>query len=74
MLLTDVVMPQMQGRELADKIHVLQPAARVLYMSGYTQGLLGSQGVLEPGTHLIEKPFSETSLLAEIHEILSAHD
>ena len=73
-LLTDVVMPQMQGRELADKIRILQPAAQVLYMSGYTEGLLGSQGVLEPGTHLIEKPFSETSLLTEIHEILSAHD
>ena len=73
-LLTDVVMPQMQGKELADKVRVLQPAARVLYMSGYTQGLLGSQGVLEPGSHLIEKPFSETSLLSEMHAILSTHD
>ena len=73
-LLTDVIMPQMQGKELADKVRILQPGARVLYMSGYTQGLLGSQGVLEPGSHLIEKPFSETSLLAEMHEILDTHD
>ena len=39
-------------------------------MSGYTQGLLSQQGVLEPGVHLIEKPFTETALLAKISEIL----
>ncbi len=70
-LLTDVVMPHMQGRELADKVRILQPAARVVFMSGYTQGLLGAQGVLAPGVHLIEKPFSETILLAKLHEILT---
>jgi len=73
-LLTDVIMPHMQGKELADKIRVLQPAARVVFMSGYTQGLLGEQGVLEPGISLIEKPFSETTLLTKLHEILSAHN
>ena len=70
MLLTDVVMPQMQGRELADKIGLLKPAIRVVFMSGYTQGLLSQQGVVEPGVHLIEKPFTETALLAKISEIL----
>ncbi len=73
-LLTDVIMPQMQGRELADKVRILQPAARVVFMSGYTQGLLGAQGVLEPGVHLIEKPFSETSLLTKLHEVLTTHN
>ena len=73
-LLTDVIMPRMQGKELADKIRILQPAARVVFMSGYTQGLLGAQGVLEPGVHLIEKPFSESTLLTKLHEILSAHN
>ena len=73
-LLTDVIMPRMQGKELADKVRVLQPAARVVFMSGYTQGLLGAQGVLEPGVHLIEKPFSEITLLTKLHEILSAHN
>ena len=72
-LLTDVIMPRMQGKELADKVRVLQPAAQVVFMSGYTQGLLGAQGVLEPGVHLIEKPFSETTLLTRLDEILSAH-
>jgi PAS domain S-box-containing protein len=71
-LLTDVVMPKMQGREVAERVRALQPGARVLYMSGYTQGLLGEQGVLEPGVQLIEKPFTEQGLLAKLNEILSA--
>jgi FixJ family two-component response regulator len=62
----------MQGKELADKIRALRPAVRAVFMSGYTQGLLGAQGILEPGVHLIEKPFSETALLAKLREILSA--
>jgi len=70
-LLTDVIMPRMQGKELADRVRVLQPSARVLFMSGYTQGLLGAQGVLEPEVQLIEKPFTETTLLAKLHEVLS---
>ncbi len=73
-LLTDVIMPGMQGRELADKIHILQPAARVVFMSGYTEGLLGAQGMLQPGVHLIEKPFTQSTLLTKLHEVLSAHD
>jgi two-component system cell cycle sensor histidine kinase/response regulator CckA len=70
-LLTDVIMPQMQGRELADKVRVLQPTIQVVFMSGYTHGLLSQQGVLDLGVHLIEKPFSEISLLNKLHEILS---
>jgi PAS domain S-box-containing protein len=71
-LLTDVVMPQMQGNELAAKILALHPGTRVVFMSGYTKGLLNAQGVLEPGNHLIEKPFSEETLLSKLHEVLSA--
>jgi two-component system cell cycle sensor histidine kinase/response regulator CckA len=73
-LLTDVIMPRMQGKELAGKVRNLQPAARVVFMSGYTQGLLGEQGILEPGVHLIEKPFSESTLLTKLHEVLAAHN
>jgi CheY-like chemotaxis protein len=72
LLLTDVIMPQMQGKELAEKIITLHPGTRVVFMSGYTQGLLSAQGVLEPGIHLIEKPFSETALLTKVHEVLNA--
>jgi PAS domain S-box-containing protein len=70
-LLTDVIMPHMQGKELAAKVLALHPGTRVVFMSGYTQGLLSAQGVLAPGVHLIEKPFSEASLLAKLHEVLT---
>jgi two-component system, cell cycle sensor histidine kinase and response regulator CckA len=72
LLLTDVVMPGMQGKEVAERICGLQPDIGVLYMSGYTQGILGAQGILEPGINLIEKPFNEASLLKKLHEILRA--
>jgi len=70
-LVTDVVMPQMLGKEAADRIRALYPAVKVLFMSGYTQGVLDTQGILETGINLIEKPFTERSLLAKLHEILS---
>lgn len=71
-LLTDIVMPNMQGQELAAKILALRPGTRVVFMSGYTQSLLSAQGLLGPGHHLIEKPFSEATLLSKMHEVLSA--
>jgi signal transduction histidine kinase/ActR/RegA family two-component response regulator len=71
-LVTDVVMPGMQGKEVAERVSELQPGIRVLYMSGYTQGTLGAQGVLEPGVNLIEKPFNQSSLLKKLREALSA--
>lgn len=70
LLLTDVIMPNMQGKELAAKVLALHPDTPVVFMSGYTQGLLGTQGVAEPGIHLIEKPFSEASLLTKLHQVL----
>jgi len=70
MLLTDMIMPGMQGREVASRVRELQPGIAVLYMSGYTHGLLSSQGALEPGISLIEKPFSEAPLLHKIREVL----
>jgi signal transduction histidine kinase len=73
-LLTDVILPHMQGSELAGKIRIRQPAVRVVFMSGYTQDHLAAQGVLEPGVHLIEKPFSETTLLTKLREILATHN
>jgi two-component system, cell cycle sensor histidine kinase and response regulator CckA len=71
-LLTDVVMPQMLGREAAEKIGALQPGVKVLFMSGYTQGLLDTQGVVQPGVNLIEKPFTETSLLTKLRQVVTA--
>jgi PAS domain S-box-containing protein len=74
MLVTDVIMPGMQGREVAERISALHPGVGVLFMSGYTEGLLSTQGVLEPGINLIEKPFTEGSLLAKMHDVLRARE
>jgi hypothetical protein len=71
-LLTDVVMPQMLGREAAEKIGALQPGVKVLFMSGYTQGLLDTQGIVQSGVNLIEKPFTETSLLTKLRQVVTA--
>jgi hypothetical protein len=70
LLVTDVVMPQMLGKEVAEKIRRLRPAIRVLYMSGYAHPVLASQGTLDPGVTLIEKPFSEPTLLDKVREVL----
>jgi hypothetical protein len=70
-LLTDVIMPGLQGREVGERVRELQPGIAVLFMSGYTQGLLSAQGVLEPGINLIEKPFSEASVLAKLQAVLA---
>ncbi|MFI5892116.1 PAS domain S-box protein [Actinoplanes sp. NPDC051513] len=73
LLLTDVIMPGMLGKELAAKIRDRYPDIQVLYMSGYAQPVLASQGTLDPGVTLVEKPFSETTLLDRIREVLDTH-
>jgi PAS domain S-box-containing protein len=70
LLLTDVVMPHMLGKEVAERIRQIRPDIEVLYMSGYAQPVLASQGRLDPGVHLIEKPFSAASLIEKAGQIL----
>jgi PAS domain S-box-containing protein len=70
-LLTDVIMPQMLGKEAAGRIRALHPAVKVLFMSGYAQGVLDNKGVLEADLNLIEKPFTEASLLVKLREVLA---
>jgi signal transduction histidine kinase len=70
-LLTDVVMPHILGREVSDRLRALQPGVRVLFMSGYAHGLLSAQGVLEPGLNLIEKPFTQAALLTKLTKVLA---
>jgi PAS domain S-box-containing protein len=70
LLLTDVVMPGINGRELANRLTALQPEIKVLYMSGYTNDLIDQQGILDQDTALIEKPFTLRSLLAKVYQVL----
>jgi two-component system, cell cycle sensor histidine kinase and response regulator CckA len=72
LLLTDVIMPKMLGKEVAERVRALRPAIRVLYMSGYAEPVLASQRTLDPGVNLIEKPFSQSVLLARVREVIDA--
>jgi PAS domain S-box-containing protein len=70
LLLSDVIMPHMLGKELATQIRHLRPTIKVLYMSGYAQPVLASQGTLDAGVTLVEKPFTEPDLLQKIRHTL----
>jgi CheY-like chemotaxis protein len=74
LLLTDVVMPGLNGRELADRVRALRPEARVLYLSGYSDEMLGLRGVLEPDITLLPKPFTPDALARQVRTLLDAPD
>lgn len=71
LLLTDVIMPGYSGRQLAERLHVRQPDLSVLFMSGYSQGVLGSERALDEGVALIQKPFGQRALLHKVREVLA---
>ncbi|MBU2538250.1 MAG: PAS domain S-box protein [Proteobacteria bacterium] len=70
LLITDVVMPEMNGRDLVQRITTIRPAIRCLYMSGYTADVIAHHGVLEKGIHFIQKPFSIGDLARTIRDTL----
>ena len=72
LLLTDVIMPGMNGRELAQRISEIRPNVKILYMSGYTENVIGHNGTLEPGVRLLQKPFNLRDLKSKVREVLDA--
>jgi PAS domain S-box-containing protein len=72
LLLTDVIMPGMNGRELAQRISEIRPNVKVLYMSGYTENVIGHNGTLDAGVRLLQKPFNLRDLRNIVREVLDA--
>jgi len=72
LLLTDVVMPGLNGRELSDRLKELRPDLKVLFISGYTADVIANRGVLDPGFAFLHKPFSLEELAVKVRAVLAA--
>jgi CheY-like chemotaxis protein len=72
LLVTDVIMPRVGGHELARRIREVRPAIRVLFASGYAEDAIAHDGVLEPGIHLLSKPFSPQDLAIRVRALIEA--
>ncbi len=74
LLMTDVIMPEKSGRDLAESLVESRPEMKRLFMSGYTANIIAEQGVLEEGVLFIQKPFSKKDLAAKVREALESFD
>jgi two-component system, cell cycle sensor histidine kinase and response regulator CckA len=71
LLLTDVIMPEMNGHQLEQLLRTLRPHIKSLFMSGYTAGYIGERGILADGVNFLQKPFSAESLIVKVRQLLS---
>lgn len=74
LLVTDIVMPGMRGSELARRLRAMKPSLRVLFTSGYTDDAISQEGVLEPGTAFLEKPFTPQALAQKVRDVLDQQE
>ena len=74
LVLTDVIMPEMNGREFVNRIHTASPKIKVIFMSGYTENAIVHQGMLDEGIIFLQKPFMPINLLQKIRSVLDASD
>ncbi|RJR41182.1 MAG: response regulator, partial [Desulfobacteraceae bacterium] len=74
LLLTDVIMPKLNGKELSEHLKTINPKLRVLFTSGYTDDVIAHHGVLEDGTNFIQKPYTSAALTTKVREVLSKGD
>ncbi|NTV45619.1 MAG: PAS domain S-box protein [Chlorobiales bacterium] len=72
LLITDVIMPEMNGRELADQLHAAYPDMKIMFMSGYTADTIANWGILQEDVHFLQKPFTMKDLACKIREVLEA--
>jgi len=70
LLITDVVLPEMNGRELAEKLSTIRPDLKCLYMSGYTADVIAHRSILDEGVNFIQKPFRSDDLAAKVRQVL----
>jgi CheY-like chemotaxis protein len=70
LLITDMIMPEMNGRDLAERLTEIRPGIRCLFVSGYTADVIARRGVLDDGVRLLEKPFSRWDLAAKVRKAL----
>ncbi len=73
LLMSDMIMPVMNGRELSERLQPLRPEMKVLFLSGYTADIISKQGVIEDKIHFLQKPFSFEALTAKVRDVLDGH-
>jgi len=72
LLLTDVILPEMNGKELKERIEAVRPGIKTLFMSGYTANAIARRGILEKGVAFLQKPFSLASLARKVRQVLDS--